>query len=75
MTAAAACFLVFYVRAELAVVLRGVMWYATLPYCAVRILNYAQYALGDRRFARRSQPGFQLGASHSTVPTLTGDFR
>ncbi len=46
--AAAFSFLVFFVRAELAVVLRGVIWYAAVPYCAVRILTLTQHALGQR---------------------------
>ncbi len=75
MTAAAACFLVFYVRAELAVVLRGVLWFACLPYCAVLILNHTQSALGHCRSAWKWQPGFQVDASNPKVPTLTGDFR
>src|SRR5262249_25008661 len=53
LTAAAACFLVFSVRGELAVVLRGLLWYACLPYCAVLILNYTQHALGHRPIAWR----------------------
>jgi hypothetical protein len=47
--AAGACFAVFYVRAELAVILRGVVWYAGFPYFAVLVLTEAQQV-----FARRA---------------------
>ncbi len=44
------CFLVFYVRAELAVVIRGVVWYACLPYLAVLFATWAQHAFYRRPF-------------------------
>jgi oligosaccharide repeat unit polymerase len=44
--ASAGCFLLFYVRAELAVIMRGVVWYTCIPYVAVTILTHAQHAIG-----------------------------
>lgn len=46
--ATGACFFVFYVRAELAVILRGVAWYTCIPFIAVLLLTHAQYALRRR---------------------------
>jgi len=69
MSAAVACFLVFYVRAELAVVLRGVMWYACFPYFAVVMLNYTQQALAHRRLSPGPQPELHLDVSRVTVQT------
>jgi hypothetical protein len=69
MTAAAACFLVFYVRAELAVVLRGVMWYACFPYFAVVMLNYTQQALARRPHSPGPEAEPRLDVSKAAVQT------